>query len=362
MFLYQYARSMPRRNMTVVRILFLADSHLGFDLPTRPRVMRRRRGADFFDNFDRALTVARSGEVDLVVHGGDLLYRRRVPPSLVQSAFLPLKQVADMSIPVYLVPGNHERSEIPYQMLALHPNIHIFDRPRTFATEVNGTSVVLAGFPYCRNGVRGAFADLLDATGWRSVAAQINLLCVHHCFEGATVGPGNYTFRNGSDVVRVADVPEEFAAVLSGHIHRHQILNTDLRGRALATPVLYPGSIERTSFAEKDELKGYLVLGVAPDRSRGGVLRTCEFRCLPTRPMLLCDLHASPAGGAGLQRAMEDAIAQAPFDAILRLQIHGPLDDGARSVLSAAKLRSLIPPTMNVEVRIVEDDRSSRRR
>jgi DNA repair exonuclease SbcCD nuclease subunit len=325
-------------------------------------VIRRRRGEDFFDNFDRALTVARSGEVDLVVHGGDLLYRRRVPASLVQRAFLPLKQVADGGIPVYLVPGNHERSEIPYEMLALHPKIHIFDRPRTFATEVNGISVALAGFPYCRNGVRGAFAALLAATGWWRVAAPINLLCVHHCFEGATVGPGNYTFRNASDVVRVADVPEQFAAVLSGHIHRHQILTADLRGRALATPILYPGSIERTSFAERDELKGYLVLDVAPGCSNGGVLRSYEFRCLPARPMLQCDLRSGRVGGAGLQRAIEHAIAQAPSDAILRLKVQGPLDDRARSVLSAANLRSLTPQTMNVEVRIVEDSSLSRRR
>ncbi len=353
---------MPTRNMTVVRILFLADSHLGFDLPTRPRVLRRRRGADFFHNFDRSLAVARSGEVDFVVHGGDLLYRRRVPASLVQSAFLPLKRVADIGIPVYLVPGNHERSEIPYEMLALHPEIHIFDRPRTFTIEVNGITVALAGFPYCRNGVRRAFPALLAATGWRKVAAQINLLCVHHCFEGATVGPGNYTFRNGSDVIRVADVPGEFAAVLSGHIHRHQIVTTDLRGQVLATPVLYPGSIERTSFAEKGEPKGYLVLGVAPDRSGGGVIRSCEFRCLPTRPMLQCDLHTGRDGGGGLQRAIEHAIAQAPVDAILRLTVQGLLDDGARSVLSAANLRSMTPPTMNLEVRIVEDKRFPRQR
>ena len=37
-----------------VRILFLADTHLGYDLPFRPRIKRRRRGPEFFaiiDNF-----------------------------------------------------------------------------------------------------------------------------------------------------------------------------------------------------------------------------------------------------------------------------------------------------------------------
>ena len=38
--------------------LFVSDTHLGFDLPRRPRVERRRRGPDFFENFERALEPA----------------------------------------------------------------------------------------------------------------------------------------------------------------------------------------------------------------------------------------------------------------------------------------------------------------
>ena len=66
-----------------VRILLLADTHLGFDSPPHPRVTRRRRGPDFFANFERALQPARRGEVDLVVHGGDLFFRSKVPAALV---------------------------------------------------------------------------------------------------------------------------------------------------------------------------------------------------------------------------------------------------------------------------------------
>ena len=51
-----------------VRILLLADSHLGFDLPVRPRVERRRRGHDFLANYASALQPALDGEVDIVVH------------------------------------------------------------------------------------------------------------------------------------------------------------------------------------------------------------------------------------------------------------------------------------------------------
>ena len=38
--------------MGIIRILFLADTHLGYDLPFRPRIQRRRRGPEFFANFN----------------------------------------------------------------------------------------------------------------------------------------------------------------------------------------------------------------------------------------------------------------------------------------------------------------------
>ncbi len=138
----------------MIRILLLADTHLGFDLPVRPRVERRRRGPDFFANFATALEPALRGEVDLVVHGGDLLYRSRVPSSLVQMALAPLMRVADSGVPVLLVPGNHERSRIPYPIFAAHRHLHIFDVPRTVRLEVGGVEVAAAGFPFVRDAGR----------------------------------------------------------------------------------------------------------------------------------------------------------------------------------------------------------------
>jgi DNA repair exonuclease SbcCD nuclease subunit len=155
--------------MGIVRILFLADTHLGFDFPFRPRIQRRRRGADFFSNFEKALAPALAGEVDCVVHGGDLLYRSKVPPQLVEMAFAPLKRVADNGIPVYLVPGNHERSAIPHRHLAEHPRIHVFDDPRTLIYKKEDFTLALAGFPFKRIAIRRDFLSLLDRTGWRKV-------------------------------------------------------------------------------------------------------------------------------------------------------------------------------------------------
>ncbi len=136
---------------SLVRVLLLADTHLGFDLPFRPRIERRRRGHDFFANFEIALEPAFNGEVDFVVHGGDLLYRSKVPAALVEMALAPLVRVAESGVPVFIVPGNHERSKIPLHLWGTHPKLHIFDRPKTFMMDLGGGPVALSGFPFQRN-------------------------------------------------------------------------------------------------------------------------------------------------------------------------------------------------------------------
>lgn len=334
--------------MGLARILFLADTHLGFDFPFRPRIQRRRRGPDFFSNFEQALAPALTGAVDCVVHGGDLLYRSKVPSQLVEMAFAPLKRIADNGIPVYLVPGNHERSAIPHRHLAQHPLIHIFDDPQTLIYRKKDFTMALVGFPFVRIGIRKDFLCLLDQTGWRKVRADGYLLCIHQLIDGATVGPSNFMFRYSHDVIRITEIPSGFSAVLCGHIHRFQVLTKDLRARPLCAPVLYPGSIERTSFAEKDEKKGYLTLDVETEGSHAGKLLHWEFHELYARPMVKLELHADNMNSTELASWIKDRLKKLPADSIVKLNVHGYGAEDILKVFSAPSLRLLAPASMNI--------------
>jgi exonuclease SbcD len=329
-----------------INVLLLADSHLGFDLPVRPRVERRRRGHDFLANYAAALKPALEGQVDLVVHGGDVFDRSRVVPSLAYQAFEPLVRIADRGVPVFIVPGNHERSTLPHLRFAKHPGVHVFDRARTYVADVRGTRVAVVGFPYERE-VRTRFPEVLRDTGWGDVAGDVHVLCVHHCVEGATVGPANYTFTSAADVVRHRDVPREFAAVFSGHIHRHQVVTTDLARRPLATPVFYPGSIERTATAEIGEPKGYLVVTLAEAQPV-----RWEFRELPARPMIRRDIDPVGMSEDGLAALVQRVISESPEDAVLSLRLAGDLTDKQRRAISSPRLRAMAPRTMNVDIMV----------
>lgn len=332
------------------RILLLADSHLGFDLPVRPRVERRRRGHDFLANYVAALRPALEGEVDLIVHGGDVFDRSKPLPSLAYQAFEPLRRVADRGVPVFIVPGNHERARLPHLRFASHPRVFVFDRARTFSVTVRGATIALSGFPYERD-VRTRFPDVLRETQWTDAPADVRVLCVHQCVEGATVGPADYTFTTAADVMRHRDVPADFAVVFSGHIHRHQVLTTDLARRPLTSPVLYPGSLERTAFAEMGEPKGYMIVRLAAgDVGPSAPRATWEFRELPARPMLRRELTPEGLSEAALSDAVRAIISEAPADAVLSIRMTAPLSDAQWREVSSPRLREMAPRTMNVDI------------
>jgi exonuclease SbcD len=309
-----------------MRVLFLSDTHLGFDMPARPRVVRRRRGDDFFQNFERALEAVSTSAIDVVVHGGDLLYRSRVPAWLAEAALAPLKRLASSGVPVLLVPGNHERGRMPYPLLAVDECLHVFDRPRTVVLEARGVRTAFTGFPYTGDiGLR--FPEVFAAATRDAPAADVRVLCIHQCIEGATCGPGNFTFRCGPDVIRAVDLPREVAVTLCGHIHRHQVLR-----RAGRPPVIYAGSVERTSFAEAPETKGYVVL----ELTRSGLGRF-EFRPLSARPMAIRTLSFGDGDAADAHARVLAAIDSTPDDAVVQLRVTGTMP----ATLTARALREI---------------------
>jgi exonuclease SbcD len=328
-------------------LLFLADTHLGFDQPVRPRVKRRRRGPDFLANFRRVLAAAVEQQVDLVLHGGDLFFRSGVPEAIVDLVYGELLTFADHGIPLVIVPGNHERSRLPTSLFVQHPNIHVFDAPKKLRFDLGGARAALAGFPCARKNIRADFRQLVAATGWNDSPADIRLLCVHQTVEGASVGPNGYTFRNGHDVIRQRDLPASCHAVLAGHIHRHQVLQADGDG-GRPLPVIYPGSIERTSFAEADETKGYCRLGFGPSSDGGWILNRNEFVPLPARPMVTVDLPARLAP-AGVDVFLAEVVLESPPDAILRFTCSETVSPATRRAFGSARLANYLPPGMNFQ-------------
>jgi DNA repair exonuclease SbcCD nuclease subunit len=245
-------------------------------------------------------------------------------------------------MPVLLVPGNHERSTLPLDLLHQHENIHCFFHPRTVTLSLKGMDIAFAGFPFVRHHIRELFSQILQETGWNQPAADFRFLCMHHAVEGATVGVQNFVFHRRDDTIRCHDLPKGLDAVLSGHIHRHQVLNCDLQGKPLYTPVIYPGAIERTSVAERLEEKGFVVLELEINRKNRKDLRR-RFCPLPARPMFLFEFDGEQSN---LKRKIEKHLYGLPCNAVVHIRIKHLLS--SQPGINTALLRGMVPPSVNI--------------
>jgi len=331
-----------------LRLLLFSDTHLGFDQPLHPRIKRRRRGSDFESNLNRILDFAVSENVDFAVHCGDVFFRSRIPPELTSRIFEKLEVLPENNIPLYIVPGNHERSKIPNPLLAIRKGIHIFSSSQSYQIHKNHISVTLGGFPFNRS-VRANFRELVENTGMFSNVSDFYFLCIHQAVQGAVAGAQNYIFSYGSNVIPEDAISFPVDAVLSGHIHSHQILLwKDLNGNTV--PVIYPGSIERTSFAERNETKGFVILDMSLGRDGQKEIFT-KFIELPARPMLFLHIDNEYDSKGKYLAFIEKKLATLPEDSIVKISFQVSLKTNENILPGIEELRTIAPETMNLSLR-----------
>lgn len=190
---------------------------------------------------------AKDEQADLIIHGGDLFFRSKIPTAIIDRVYEMLYRYADNEIPIIIVPGNHERSVLPQSIFLNHPYIYVFQQAESFVFDVCSEKVVISGFPNIRNGIREKFALLQSRILPHEEA--LNILMMHQSVDGCRVE--KHIFYGDADTVDINDINKHYDLVLCGHIHRRQIL---VNGRQ---PIIYAGSVERTSSQEMNEPKGF---------------------------------------------------------------------------------------------------------
>ncbi|MBN1297298.1 metallophosphoesterase [bacterium] len=336
------------------RICLLSDTHLGIDMPMRPRIKRLRRGHDFRNNLLRVLDYAIYACADCVIHCGDVFYRSRIPPHVTADAFELLAGVAQRGIPVMVVPGNHERSVIPNGLLSYRDGVTVFDVPSHVTIKAKGLTIGFGGFPYAQDAGK-RLRERVEQTGLLGTAADIRILCMHQAVEGARVGVQNYRFGSGFDIISRTAIPKGIDAVFAGHVHRAQCLEsipTDSGQSPI--PIIFPGSIERTGFAERLEEKGFTTVEIQRDPG-GKVIMQRYFHRLPTRPMFCIDLNLSSLDPSVILDTLSARVASLPADAVVQIRCAGNIRRCLR-IPSIADIRAAVPQTMIVSVRCLYEN------
>ena len=324
------------------RILFFSDSHLGFDYPIKPKIDRRRRGIDFFKNFDYILKYAKEQDINLLLHGGDFFFRSKLPQKIIDISYKKLNEFSQNKIPILIVPGNHERSHLPQYESLDKENIFIFHHPDNYVFSWKDLKLKISGFPYCRT-IAYDFRKISQMLNNDNSLYDINIMLMHQAVEGAKVGPQNFTFRSGNETILMRDLPDNYDIFLSGHIHRKQILSKKSYQKII--PIIFSGSIEKTSFAEINEPKGFFEIIL--QKKANWQIKEYIFHKLYSRPMHILDIPTDIFHKKQLLGFIYNIVTKIAIDSILKINFANIIQ--AESI-TMEELRQIVPNTMNIEI------------
>jgi exonuclease SbcD len=286
----------------MIKLLHLADLHIGVENYGKidPATGLHSRLVDYLDRLDEAIAIGLDAGVDLVLIAGDI-YKNRSPNPTHQREFARrLNRLRSAGLPVFILTGNHDISpslgrahsvEI-FDALAVE-GVTVADRPRLHTIPTRAGPLQIIALPWVtrhslmtREEMRGAsFAEIEYELRRRlerfvvDTAAKLDpnipaVLAFHGSVDGAQMG-AERAITLGQDLVMARSVLAQPGVdyVAMGHIHKHQALGT-------VPPLVYPGSIERVDFGERDEPKGCVIVELERGSARW------QFHPLAARPFV----------------------------------------------------------------------------
>ena len=285
-----------------MRILHLADLHLGIENYGRinPATGLHSRLHDYLDRLDEAISMAITEQVHLVLIAGDI-YKNRAPNPTHQREFARrIHRLRSASIPVFILTGNHDISPALGRAHSVEifdalgvDGVTIADRAKLFVVDTPAGKLQIIALPWItrhtlmtQEMMRGASFAAIEQEMRRRVEQFIEdsarkldrtlpaLIAFHGSLDGAQLGTER-AMTLGQEMVLPRSLLAQpgVAYVAMGHIHKHQLLYHD-------PPMVYPGSLDRVDFGERDDPKGCVLVTIEHGRAHW------EFRPLAARPFV----------------------------------------------------------------------------
>lgn len=293
-----------------IHVLLTADNHLDPSaVQYGPKRFERKR--DFQHSFEVLVNFALENRPDLFLIGGD--FYDGILPGNPTRAYVAeqFKRLHEKEIKVVLISGHHdtprsvEQAVSPLSVHSKTGHVYFLQDPHPIPKlfHIGNETVNVTGMSL--NPSLGPDQDPLIG---RKIdhSGDVNIFLTHYPIEGFEGYFGQETHIGKNSI------PRDFQLFASGHLHRHQknIIN--------GTPVIYPGSTERTSFNEEGEEKGFCWL----ELDKSGILHQ-EFHPTPARPMETIDSRVTGEGGS-LTRQIQDIVdKKAGTEKILRVRVQG---------------------------------------
>ncbi|MCA9900366.1 MAG: exonuclease SbcCD subunit D [Ardenticatenaceae bacterium] len=328
-----------------IRLLHFADAHIDIANYGRhdPETGIPIRVTDFLNALDQIIDAAIEEKVDLVIFAGDAYKDRNPQPTFQRAWGKRMMRLSAAGIPTLLLVGNHDVSPAIGRAHTLHefstlsvPHIHVGDALKLWQPEELGVPVQIIAVPWLSRSMLVGRVDTMGRT-IEDIYSQLEelvsdrvshlieqadpdiplILTAHTSVSGAKFGSERAVMLGHELVLSGGLVNNpKLDYVALGHIHKPQVLS----GKDSHPPIVYPGSIERIDFGEKED-KRFVLAEVGKGETHW------EFRMLKTRRFIDPD-PITPR----TEHFMEDILSQLPAakdvaDAICRVRLTFPRDD-----------------------------------
>jgi len=291
-----------------LRIVHFADLHLGVETYGRidPATGLSSRLMDFLAAFDKLIDYSLENNVDLVLFCGDA-YKSREPSPTQQREFARrINRLVTSGIPVFLLTGNHDlpnavgratATEI-FDTLAVN-RVYVSNRPGVYAIPTPSGNIQIASLPWLRRSallskeetkelnieqinekMQAALSRIVETSAEKLDPSLPAILAAHVWVLGSKLGSEAQMTIGQEHILLLSNIANPaFDYIALGHIHKHQVLQED-------PPVVYSGSLERVTFNEEADEKGFYVIDIEPDETSGKRSVSYEFHRLSGRRFL----------------------------------------------------------------------------
>ncbi len=256
-----------------MNILHVSDTHLGYAAYRKANEEGiNQRELDVYNSFKRFVDYAIKEKPDLIIHAGDLFDSVRPNNRAITFTLKQFVKLSKNNIPVVLISGNHEHPKLKetghiFSIFDHIENIYPIykEKYEKIDLKIDGKEITIHTIP--QNNSKKLFEKELKKLrpGEKS---DFNIFVAH----GSVTGVQEFTMNEFNELIIPARIlSRDFDYIALGHFHKYS---------KLAKNAFYSGSIERLTFTEANEKKGFIKL----DLSKKG-LKT-EFVEIETRDMI----------------------------------------------------------------------------
>ena len=271
-----------------MRALCCGDSHIGAGRDLAPDRLHEQEQL-----WRTVLELARTENVDAVLHAGDMWERRKPSPDEYLAAERPLVEHRDAGgCPVLVCAGNHDRAgvddNLALRVLEQAGLILLSTEPEVIPLPMSDTIRIctlpwtpvsrLVAVEGCgdRDRIHETAAELLIATarGLRERANGPAILVLHWSVGGAAL-PSGLPIEMAREVILPIEelVDLGFDQIVAAHIHKKQYIDKTDERRGF-----YVGSPMPLNFGEAKDAHGVWLLEVGPEGFVSSTFRTLESR------------------------------------------------------------------------------------